>query len=331
MLCLGACGNVIKFVESTAILANGNGDERQSLKAAGRAEFDQARFLAFWSEVRDLLLNRPVGLLSFNEVKARLHLTEQVYHGLQNVPLDRIVGSVGRYKDFTRNFLPKYPQMSERWSRVYAHMNDLEGVPPIEVYLVGDVYFVKDGNHRVSIARKMKLDSIEAHVTELKTPIHLEPNVKREQLDTAAAYADFLDQTRLDQTRPKQAQIKLSEARRYNDLLEHIRLVQRLMEHQRGYEVSLEQASVRWYDLAYAPMVRLIREYNILSQFPGRTEADLYVWISEHFQRLLETYGEGASETTLSNAMVDFLAAHRIPVPKRLLTSADDPLMSGSA
>lgn len=302
-------------------------EEKGALRAAGRAEFDQARFIGFWSEVRDLLLNRPVGLLSFDEVKNQLHLGEQAYRGLQNIPVDKIVGSVGRYKDFTRNFLPRKSELIHRWSDVYAKVNDLTGVPPIDVYQVDDVYFVRDGNHRVSIARQMNLPTIEAYVTELKTPIHLEPNMTRRQLDAAVGYGKFLEITKLDINRPNQKSIQLSEASRYNDLLNHIRMMQKSMEHQRGYAVSLEQAAMRWYDRVYEPTIQLIRKYNLLEQFPKRTEADLYVWVSEHFQRLLERYGEGADEATLSHALVDFLAEHKIPVPKRLLIEENKPLV----
>ncbi|MEL6270895.1 MAG: hypothetical protein AAFV33_28330 [Chloroflexota bacterium] len=301
-------------------------NEHRSLFAEGRAEFDQARFAAFWTQVRDLLMNRPVGLLSFDEVKDKLHLSEQIYRGLQEIPLDSIVGSVGRYRDFTRNFLPKSNEMIHRWSTVYAHMNDMTGVPPIDVYKVDDVYFVQDGNHRVSIARQLGNETIEAYVTEIKTPIHLNPNMTRKDLSAAEAYGAFLERTSLNMNRPQQEAIQLSEPDRYNDLISHIHLVQRLMAHQRGYDVSFEQAAMRWYDTLYAPVIKLIRECDILKAFPRRTEADLYVWVIWHFQQMLEAYGEDSDELTISNAMVDFLAAHNLPVPKRILTTQNIPI-----
>lgn len=307
---------------------NDSDDRKQVLYAEGRAAFDAARFMAFVSEVRDVLLGRPVGLLSFDEIREKLNLSDQVYRGLRDIPVDSIVGSVGRYREFTRNFLPKEPNMVYRWSNVYAHMNDMTGVPPIDVFKVNNVYFVRDGNHRVSIARKMGQETIEAYVTELHTPIHLTPDMSRKEMDAATAYAQFLSQTRLDMNRPKQEAIQLSEASRYNDLLNHIYLVQRLLEHQRGYEVSFEYAAMRWYDTVYYPVIEKVREYNWLEQFPRRTEADLYVWVIGHLQHLMNVYGEDAEEANLSNALVDFLASHNIPVPKRLLTDDDKPLGS---
>jgi hypothetical protein len=303
---------------------------RRSLKAAGRSEFDKAHFAAFWEEIREIIRNKPVGLLSFEEVKDRLHLNQAIYRGLQDVPLDRIVGSVGRYREFTRNFLPKNTSMADRWSNVYAQINSLEGVPPIEVYQVDDVYFVRDGNHRVSIARQLKLTSIEAYVTELQTPIDLEPDMTKKELDAASAYSRFLKQTRLDSTRPKQARITLTEPSRYNDLLQHIAMVQRVMTQQReswGEEVDipLDKAAARWYDNVYWPCVKLIRKYDLLDQFPARTEADLYLWIVSHFQRLMDTYGAGAEEVNMSSALVDFLAENNKPIPKPLLDEDEEP------
>jgi hypothetical protein len=301
---------------------------RESLRAAGRAEFDRAHFQAFWEEIGELLGNRPIGLLSFDEVKARLHLTDQTYRGLQEIPIDRIVGSVGRHKEFTRKFLPKNAGLAARWSNVYAQINSLEGVPPIDVFQVDDVYFVRDGNHRVSIARQMNLKSIEAYVTEMHTPVDLEPDMTKRELAAAEAYAAFLDATSLDRLRPKQEPITLSQPHHYQDLRDHIHLVQQVMQSRRDDDVPVtyEQAACQWYDTIYHPCVELIRKYKIMDQFTKKTEADLYIWIIRHFRRLWETYGDENVKLRMSDALVEFLAEHNIAIPKRLLTEDDEPL-----
>src|SRR5262245_28702618 len=102
--------------------------------AEGLSAFQNARRRAFWQEMLGHLRGKSAELLSFDEIKTRLRLREESYRGLQDVPLDRIVGSVGRYRDFTTNFLPKTNEMQERWSRVYAQVNSMEGVPPVELY-----------------------------------------------------------------------------------------------------------------------------------------------------------------------------------------------------
>ena len=109
--------------------------------------------------------NCPVDLIPFEEVRSQLHLYQKIYRGLQNIELSRIRGSVGRYADFTSSFLPRWRHLRERWERVKLLANT-RGLPPIEVYQVGDTYFVIDGNHRVSVAMQNGQKTIEAHVWE---------------------------------------------------------------------------------------------------------------------------------------------------------------------
>lgn len=289
--------------------------------------FHSARARAFWEDMIGLLRGKPAELLSFDEVKARLRLREESYKGLQNVPLDRIVGSVGRYRDFTGTFLPKNPRMRERWSRVYAQTNSLIGTPPIELYKVDDVYFVRDGNHRVSVARQMGQKTIEAHVTELPTRVDLEPGMTPEELDAAAGYAMFLEASRLGQTRPHHQSIKLSEPSRYADLLGHVYLHQRAMEQMNECPCTVEQAAADWYDNVYRPAVTLIRKYDVLRYFPNRTEGDLYLWLVDHLSEVKAQLGEQAKTRSFSQALTELLAEKRKPIPTDLLHEKDDSVI----
>lgn len=290
----------------------------------GMSAFNSARIRAFWSEVFSLIRGKPVELLSFEEVRARLRLREESYMGLQDVPLDKIVGSVGRYREFTRSFLPKTNTMRERWSRVYAQTTGLMGLPPIELYKIGDVFFVRDGNHRVSVARQMGAGTIQAHVTELPTSITVHPGMSDEELEDAALYAEFLDLTRLTYSRPHHQLIRLSEPSRYADLLGHINLQRAVMEEIEKRPVPIEEASAKWYDEVYRPAVTLIRKYNILDQDSKRTEADVYLWMIDHMREVRQQAGEEPARTRrFSDALVDYLSARRIPVPKDLLTEQD--------
>jgi hypothetical protein len=295
--------------------------------AQGLSAYQDARRRAFFQELMSLLRGQSTELLSFDDIKTRLRLREESYRGLQNVPVDKIVGSVGRYRDFTSSFLPRKSTSSDRWSRVYAQTNSLEGLPPIELYKVGDVYFVRDGNHRVSVARELNSDTIEAHVTELPTSVKLEPGMTPEQLDKATAYAAFLEESGLDNSRPYHQSLELSEPTRYGDLLGHIYLHKSLQEHQTGIPVSMEEAAADWYDNVYRPAVTLIRKYNILEQEDGRTETDLYLWLVDHLREMREEFGEKAKSRRFSDALVDFLTQHEIPVPKDLLMEADDSVI----
>lgn len=289
----------------------------------GMSAFQSARFRAFWDEMFSLVRGKPAELLSFEDIRTRLRLREEDYKGLQEVPLDKIVGSVGRYREFTHGFLPKRNAMQERWSRVYAQASGMTGLPPIEVYRVGDVYFVRDGNHRVSVARQLGAKTIQAHVTDLPTSIPIHPGMTEAELEMAEAYAAFLEVTRLDSLRAHHQPIILTEPSRYNDLLGHVYLHRSVMNSRSEQEVALSEAAADWYDNVYRPAVTLIRKYGILKLVPQRTEGDLYLWMIEHLRDMKEEFGEQTPSRTLSDALVDYLTDKHIPVPKDLLTEQD--------
>ncbi len=290
----------------------------------GVSAFQSARLRAFFDETLSLVRGKPAELLSFEDVRARLRLREENYRGLQEVPLNQIGGSVGRYREFTSRFLPKTNKMQERWSRVYAQASGMMGLPPIELYKVGDVYFVRDGNHRVSVARQLGSRTIQAHVTELPTSITVRPGMTYDDLAALTAYAEFLDAVRLEFTRPHHQSMQLSEPSRYGDLLGHINLHGAVMESTAGHPVTLEEAAADWYDRVYRPAVTLIRKYDVLRLMPGRTEGDLYLWMIDHLREVKEALGDQPeSARRFSDALVDFLASRRIAVPRDLLDEQD--------
>jgi hypothetical protein len=242
-------------------------------------DFNRLRNRAMIQELLVALTHAPIDLLSFGEVQDKLHLRKGTYQGLKDIPLDKIVGSVGRYRDFTRTFLPRNNADRWRWARVKAMMEGMTGLPPIEVFQVGNVYFVKDGNHRVSVARDMEAKTIQAHVTECKSPVPLGADVTQEDLIIKADYTHFLDLTRLEELRPDQ-RIEFTVPGRYQDLLTHIGAHQRYLEQRLGQPVPREEAVTGWYGNVYRPLVYLIREKGLLKGFPHRTEADLYAWVT---------------------------------------------------
>lgn len=247
--------------------------------------FSRARMAAFWQEFWSFLRGKSIDLLRFEEVRQRLRLRNERYLGLREIPVDKIVGSVGRYRDFTRSFLPRTNAVRSRWQRLDALARGPEGFPPIEVYKVGEVYFVIDGNHRVSVARQLGSKTIEAYVTELPTSIPLEPETTTDDLITKEGYAEFLQRTKLDVLRPG-AQIILTEPYRYQQLLEHISVHRYFLGLEQKRDISWDEAVGSWYDIVYLPMIELIRHFNVLEHFPGRTEADLYAWLIKHQEAL---------------------------------------------
>lgn len=256
-----------------------------------RERYLRSLFRAQLTDLLGMMSGENTDLMRYDEVAKHLKARQQVEQGIQMVPIEKIVGSVGRYRDFTRTFLPRAGVSQHRWARIDSVMNSLEGLPPIELFQIGDVYFVRDGNHRVSVARANGLSEIEAYVTEVKTPIPLTvDDFDRDQWLIKADHAEFLAQTRLDQLRPDHA-LRLTEPGRYEILRQHIE-VHRYLRNQESHSdaLSWEDAVVSWYDSVYMPVVAAIRAYDLLYQFPQRTEADLYLWIAHHREELAHQY-----------------------------------------
>jgi len=273
-----------------------NDETSHVVQIAAREKWNTARRRAFYERLSSTLgfARRPMDLLSFEDVQDKLRLTQSNYRGLHQVPLDQIIGSVGRYNDFTRTFLPLVEDDSWRWRRV-AEMQFNEGLPPIELYKVGDAYFVKDGNHRVSVARQFGATSIEAYVWEYETPVGgLRPDTNVDELIVKAEYRAFLDRTRLDVTHPEQ-EIVLTEPDTYPALETEIEVYRQNLERIDGEKRTFEEAAAAWYDMVYTLAIDVIRESGVLDLFPGRTEADLYVWVSRNRRELSERYGHSVS------------------------------------
>ena len=250
-----------------------------------RTDFETARIQAFLREAGAVLRGDTRPLLSFDEVRRAARLEGQSYSGLKDVPIADIRGSVGRPNDFDASFLPVKPQMRKRWAQLDEAMRRGEPVPPIEVYHLGDVYFVKDGHHRVSVARHLGWKTIPARVIEVKTRAPLTGDMDAAALLQAREYVDFLERTQLDRVRP-QASIAVSRLGRYDRIFEDILGHRYFMGLQQYREVSIAEASASWYDNVYKPIADLIREYDILAHFPGRTEADMYLWITARWLEL---------------------------------------------
>ena len=229
-------------------------------------------------------------LLPFEEVRRRLRGRGEVSRGLQEVPLQAIVGSVDRYRDFTRSFLPRRDADEQRWARVRAAVTGLKGLPPVELYKVGEVYFVRDGHHRVSVARDLGAPTIEAYVTEVPVQAPLSPEDRLEDIILQVERAAFLEEARLDRVRPG-ADLRVTVPGMYDVLLEHIQVHRYFLGLEQQRDVALEEAVASWYDRVYLPLVRVIQALGILRDFPERTETDLYLWLSEHRAALAEELG----------------------------------------
>lgn len=253
-------------------------------------DFQNARQRASIQEVVARVTGRSNQLLSYDDVAKKLRLQQRTERGIHNIPLDAIVGSVGRYTDFTRTFLPLQDSDRERWVSVKAAMRGDAGLPAIEVYKVGEVYFVLDGNHRVSIARQEGLKSIEAHVVEFKTDVTLTSDTNLDDLIVKAEYVEFIEKTDLANARPN-VDLSVTIPGQYEKLLEQIDVCKYIDEDEKKMSISLQAAAADWYDTLYIPLAEAIRDRELLQWFPGRTITDLYIWISENRAALEKELG----------------------------------------
>ncbi|RPI27158.1 MAG: universal stress protein [Chloroflexota bacterium] len=267
-------------------------------------DFHRARQRAVLKEIAARLTGAKIDLLSFEDVRQNLKAKSASEQGLREIPLDAIVGSVNRYTDFTRDFLPRSSVDQGRWARVEMAINSMVGTPPIDVYQIGEVYFVKDGNHRVSVARQIGASHIQAYVTQVRTRVPLTPDTTPDELILKAEYADFLENTHLDESRPG-ADLRVTAPGQYPVLEEHIAVHRYYMGEERGDFVSFEEAAARWYDTVYLPIRQVIWGRSALQDFPGRTETDLYLWIAEHRAGLEKEFGR---EIRLEDAAGDLTA-----------------------
>jgi len=258
-------------------------------EAEGIAAFRFALRAALRYELWQGLRRRPADLLPFDVVSTALHLYRRVPVGIREVPCDAIVGSVDRAGDFTRNYLPRKEYLENRWCRVYTLVTR-QGFEPISLFKASEIYFVNDGNHRLSILRSYKTAAVEANVTEFACRVPLDKDLRISDLARKAAYAEFLEQTNLDAERPGQ-EIDLSLPASYRKLEEHIAGHAYWLEYTRGHKVSVYRAAASWYDLVYRPTIEMVRSKKLLNDFRGLREADLYLGATEYHRQLVRGLG----------------------------------------
>ncbi|MEZ0347376.1 MAG: transcriptional regulator, partial [Thermus sp.] len=252
---------------------------RSHLQAETEAERLERR--ARLLELLDRFRGEPSELLPFHQALA-LRPKGERHLGLRAIEVDKVVGSVDRYEDFDRRFLPKTPHALERWKRLRALQLEGQEFPPIEVYQVGEAYFVKDGNHRVALAKATGQKYLDAYVIALDVPVPVEAKDTLKDLILKAEYANFLEKTRLKELVPEAEEIRFSTLGRYDILLDHIATRRYFRGLEEGREIPWEEAVVDWYQNLYRPTVEAIRKLGLLAEFPGRTEADLYLWVMDH-------------------------------------------------
>ncbi|MCP4428345.1 MAG: universal stress protein [Chloroflexi bacterium] len=290
---------------------------KQELTQDAIQNFRAARLRAELERVRAALSGHSADLLSYEEVRQKIKAKETSKRELRDIPLDAIVGSVGRYKDFTRRFLPRVDQDEQRWAKVFTFTDGMEGLPPIEVFQLGDVYFVRDGNHRVSVARELEASHIEAFVTLVETNVPLSPDLAPDNLIIKERYAQFLDRTRLDKSCPD-LDLTMSAAGNYRVLEYQIGVHQHWLDAEKGQQATFAEAAADWYEKVYQPVVHMIRRRGVLRDFPKRTVTDLYVWVYKRRARLIERLGWDVEVETAVSDLISSQSRRPARIRQRL-------------
>jgi hypothetical protein len=172
------------------------------------------------------------------------------------------------------------------------------------LYKVGEVYFVVDGNHRVSVARQRGQEFIDAEVREVVSRVPVTPDLRPEDLEQLGARVDFLERTQLDRLRPE-ARIEPTILGGYERLIEHIAVHRYYMGIEQGRPISEEEAVQHWYETLYRPVVEVIEGLGILEEFPERTASDLYLWVMDHLHYLRER--QGREDVDPAQAAAEFI------------------------
>ena len=280
-------------------------------------DFDRARSKELITKILSFLKNENDELLSFHDIKSILKPGASVYKGVIPVKISHIVGSEGRHKDFNKLFLPRYQHLRFRWQRVnLAHYKNII-LPPIKLYEIGGVYFVRDGNHRVSVAMTQGVEFIDAEVVCLNSVVTLRPDMTKEDLKDAIIDFEkkrFLKVTNLDALR-NECDLSFSTPGRYDEIIMHIQGHKYYINLDEEEEIPFEDAMLSWYDNVFCPIMHIIIDEKILSRFPERTPADLYVWIVSTWHELKEQYGE---EYSLKQAALDYSQEHGQSLPEQI-------------
>jgi len=281
-------------------------------------DFNKAHTKAFFNEIQHFLSPEESSLISLNDVKQMIKSSAETYIGMQVIPIDKIVGSEGRYNDFDNHFFPKSTHLRNRWEHVDKAALESIILPPIKVYEISGLYFVRDGNHRVSVAKARGTEFIDAEVVSLQSEIKLKKpdnlkdivkqiiNYEKRVFYSETSFGDITDYWCLDFTATG----------RYDVIYNHILTHKYYLNQNREDEISMEEAVTSWFRTVYGPLAFAVSRNHILRSFPGRTIGDLYVWTVRYWDDLKRKFGDNIS---LDEVVKGFKKKYRIPLYKRIL------------
>jgi hypothetical protein len=257
--------------------------------ADAQDDFTRARRSQLLGELGRRLRREPDDvalILPFDEVVDALGMVGEADLGLQTIALDSIVGTVDRTRDFDRGFRPTTPRVRGRWQRIAAAQRRGEAFPPISVYRVGDLHFVRDGHHRVSVAKSLGRADIDAYVTQVRTRVGTGDALRLADLPLKGHERLFKERVPLDKQR--HARVRPSDPWDYGDVAEAVEAWGfRLMQERREY-MDREEVALAWFEEDFRPVVETLRAGDFIR--PSETEADAYMRVVAARYELLRTH-----------------------------------------
>jgi hypothetical protein len=262
-----------------------------------QSDFARARRREVLARLAKRIRREPADVhmvLPFEEVRDALGFRGERHLGLQVIPLDSIVGTVDRIREFDRRFRPTSRRVRDRWQRVAEAQRRGQAMPPISVYRIGDLHFVEDGHHRVSVARAQGRRDIDAYVTEVITEVDPQEGLDLADLPLKSHERVFYERVPLPkETRSK---IRLSDPWEYAQLAEAVeawgfRVMQAL-----GQFMTREQVAEAWFREDYEPIVATLREAGMIGDRETETEAYMRVVAERYILMRTHEWDEGVLE-----------------------------------
>lgn len=272
-----------------------------------QADFNKARVRARLQIILSKLKNKDPHLLSLYDVTKLIKPKSQNYLGVKPIPIDKIIGSEGRYYDFTKAFFPKKDMLKNRWQSIDKAYHQMVILPPISVFKISDRYFVRDGNHRVSVAKMQHMAYIDAEIVELDTEIKLTPDMSIQDIrkevikyERKRVKEEYNIHNIIDMN-----QIYFSSEGMYAELINHIMVHKYYINLDKKYEISFDEAAKSWYKQVFWPIAKVIKKRRLLEDYPNRTIGDMYMWIVRnwHYKKISDSSAqiESSVESFLEN------------------------------
>ncbi len=249
-----------------------------------QSDFARARRREVLARLAKRLRREPADVhmvLPFEEVRDALGFRGERHLGLQVIPLDSIVGTVDRTREFDRRFRPTSRRVRDRWQRVAEAQRRGESMPPISVYRIGDMHFVEDGHHRVSVARAQGRRDIDAYVTEVLTEVDPDSGLRLADLPLKSHERVFYERVPLPPE--ARARIQLSDPWQYGDLAEAVEAWGFRVMQATGQFMTREQVAETWFREDYEPIVATLREAGMIGDRETETEAYMRVVAERYF------------------------------------------------